>query len=274
MIVALVDNGSIEPAAHRNLRTVAGALAQRCGVQIHAVSWRHSDRIPASALDGTAGLTLEPWLRSQIAAGERSFVFVPFFVSPQGAIGSALRRDLEQLQNTVEGFKFVFCAGLATRAAIAGIVAARIRETIAAVGLKTPPVVVVDHGGPSPASAKLRNELAAEIRTELGPEVGLVVAASMEGAAHPHNQPLLSAQLATPGFSSGDVVIAPLFLSPGRHAGPAGDLAEIAQVAGQTGVPQKPPQRCHFTGLIGNHPQAIEVLATSLRETLAARPNE
>ncbi|MSU65127.1 MAG: hypothetical protein EXS38_03260 [Opitutus sp.] len=270
MIVALVDNGSIEPAAHRNLRIVAGALAGQTGLPVHPVSWKHSDRIPASALDGTAGFTLEPWLRSQIAAGECDFLFVPFFISPQGAIGSALRRDLEQFQNTDARFKFAFCDGLATRRAIAGIVAARIRETISAGGLKAPPVVVVDHGGPSPASANLRNELADEIRTALGPEIGWLVGASMAGAEHPHNQPLLSTQLAAPGFSSGEVVIAPLFLSPGRHAGPDGDLVQIAQAAIQADGRPNPPLRCHFAGLIGTHPKAIEVLAIALRETLAA----
>ena len=53
MIVALIDNGSLDPAAHRNLRAVARALTARAGVTVHAVSWKHSDRIPAATLDGT-----------------------------------------------------------------------------------------------------------------------------------------------------------------------------------------------------------------------------
>ena len=49
----------------------------------------------------------------------------------------------------------------------------------------------------------------------------------MEGEEHAHNHPLLADQLRTEGWNQGDLVVAPLFLSPGRHAGPDGDVAEI-----------------------------------------------
>jgi sirohydrochlorin ferrochelatase len=104
----------------------------------------------------------------------------------------------------------------------------------------------------------------------------------MEGAGHPHNQPLLATQLAAEGFNRGDVVIAPLFLSPGRHAGPSGDLAQIAQAASSAaekspaGVDASPALRCHFTDLVGSHPLAVETLAANLRATIAslARRNQ
>src|SRR5687768_18363574 len=89
MIVALIDNGSLEPAAHRNLRAVAAALSARTGVNVHAVSWKHSDRIAPAALDGAPAWTLAAFVRSLTTLGQREFVFVPFFVSAQGAIGSA-----------------------------------------------------------------------------------------------------------------------------------------------------------------------------------------
>ncbi len=79
MKIALIDNGSLEPAAQRNLRAVAAGLAGRVGAPVAAVSWKHSDRVPAAALDGTPAWTLVPWVRSQLADGERQFVFVPFF---------------------------------------------------------------------------------------------------------------------------------------------------------------------------------------------------
>jgi hypothetical protein len=69
MIVALIDNGSIEPAAQRNLRAVAAALSERAGVAVDAVSWKHSDRIPAAALDGVPAWTLAPWVRAHLARG-------------------------------------------------------------------------------------------------------------------------------------------------------------------------------------------------------------
>lgn len=270
MIVALIDNGSLEVGAHRNLRTVAAALSARVAVTVEPVSWKHSNRVPAAALDGLPASVLGPWLRAQFARGEREFVLVPFFISAQGAIGSALRGDLERLQRELGDFRFHFTAGLAATGRVdplAQITADRVRETIAGLGLNAPAVIVVDHGGPSPASAALRDEIAAAVRTELGAEIGPLSPASMEGESHPHNRPLLAQLLATPGFDRGDLVIAPLFLSPGRHAGPNGDLAAIARAAEDRLASSA--LRCHFTGLVGTHPQALDVLETALRATLS-----
>lgn len=282
MVVALIDNGSLEPAAHRNLRAVAAALSQRTEVPVHAVSWKHSDRIAPNLLvepgpATRAGVnvpvpapawTVAPFVRAMAALGQREFVFIPFFISAQGAIGSALRRDLEKLQPELGAdLTFTFTDGLATRGAIPAIVADRIRSKRAELSLPaTTPVIVVDHGGPSPTSASLRNQLAEQIRAELGNEVGPLAATSMEGEEHPHNSPLLAEQLATPGFDHGDVVIAPLFLSPGRHAGADGDLAEIARAAEARLA--LPPLHCHFTELIGTHARAVDTLARALHDNL------
>jgi sirohydrochlorin ferrochelatase len=230
MTIVLIDNGSLEPAATFNLRTVATQLSAAVGVHVHPISWKHSDRISLAALDGdTAAWTLLPWMAAQRAAGERDFVFIPFFISAQGAIGSALRQDLEKLQTPAAPFRFTFTASLASTDTIPRIVAARIRQTIktAEITLTPPPVIVVDHGGPSPLSAALRNQIADMVRLLLGSTVGPVVAASMEGEEHPHNHPVLADQLRAPGFNTGPVIIALLFLSPGRHAGPGGDIAQI-----------------------------------------------
>ncbi|HVU35869.1 MAG TPA: hypothetical protein VHE61_20685 [Opitutaceae bacterium] len=274
MIVALIDNGSLEPAAHRNLRALASSLSARAGVKVHPVSWKHSERIEAVSLGGIPADTLAPWVRTQVDAGERDFVFIPFFVSAQGAIGSWLRRDLESLQREIAGgFRFTFSAGLADQGALARIVVLRILETIATRGLATPPVIVVDHGGPSTASAQLRDRLAAEVRDGLGSAVGGVLAASLEGADHPHNLPLFVDALVQPGFDRGDVIVAPLFLAPGRHAGAHGDLALIAAAAEDRGASAGPALarglRCHFTALPGTHPQVADALAAALTTTLS-----
>ena len=273
MIAALIDNGSLEPAAHRTLRALAAALSGRTGVEVRAVSWKHSDRIAPESLGGVPAATLAPWLRDRLAAGERDFVFLPFFVSAQGAIGSWLRRDLEALQHELGGFRFAFTAGLATHGTLVRIARERIRETIAAAHLTRPRVVVVDHGGPSSASAQLRDRVAAELVAELGGEIGALTPASLEGAEHAHNRPLFVDVLASADFNHGDVVIAPLFLAPGRHAGPHGDLAQIAIAAEDRGAaaspPGRTPLRCHFTALIGTHPLVVDVLAEALTQTLS-----
>lgn len=265
MIAALIDNGSLEPAAHRNLRALAAELTQRTGVDVHVASWKHSDRIRPAALGGEPAWTLAPWLRNHFDRGERAFILVPFFVSAQGAIGSWLRTDVEKLRREIGRFRFTFTPGLAAHGVLTRIAAARIRETIAANQLRRPPVVVVDHGGPSPASAALRNHIAGELRRELGAEIGALAAASLEGGDYTHNRPLFADVLATPACSQGDVVVAPLFLAPGRHAGPGGDLTRIAAAAEDRLTPT--PLRCHFTPLIGTHPLVADALAESLIQT-------
>lgn len=268
MIVALIDNGSLEPAAHRNLRATARALSERVGVPVQAVSWKHSDRLRLALLDHEPAWTLAPWVLEQLRQGEREFVFIPYFISAQGAIGSALRADLEKLQREAGGFSFTFTAGLAAAGALAEIIVAHIRSTIATHSLLSPPpVIVVDHGGPSAASAEIRDGVAREVRTVLGREIGPLAATSMEGAEHAHNHPLLADQLVAPGFNAGEVVIAPLFLAPGRHAGPSGDLAQIAQAAERRCAPAA--LRCHFAPLVGAHPRTVDVLAAALRSSLS-----
>lgn len=279
MTIALIDNGSLEPAATRNLRAVALELSASIDEIVHPVSWKHSDRIALSALDGDVpGTTLAPFIRAQLARGERQFVFVPFFISAQGAIGSALRSELEALQreHAATPFEFTFTRGLADAGVIPQIVASRVRETIDAASLERPPVIVVDHGGPSPASASLRNQLADDVRALLGTEAASVTAASMEGGEHAHNHPLLAESLAAlasaertvssspRAHGSLNVVVALLFLSPGRHAGAGGDIAQICGAAETA----NPSLLCDLTDLVGTHPLAATALVAALRDTL------
>lgn len=256
MIIGLIDNGSLEAAAHRRLRALASVLSDQSGASVHALSWKHSDRVPAASLDGKPGETLAPFVRRHAAAGERSFLFVPFFISPQGAIGSALRRDLELLQTETGGFDFNFTTGLSDSGALATIIAERVREVSPAT-VPDAPVVLVDHGGPSSASAGLRDRLAAEAAALLSRPVH---PCSMEGE-HP---PLLADLLSAAGFANRDVIVAQLFLSPGRHAGPGGDIEEICRAS---------PARCHRTALVGDHPRAAAILSAAIRRALSSTIN-
>lgn len=251
MIIALIDNGSLEAAAHLRLRALANFLSDHSGASVHPVSWKHSDRVPTAALGGLPGETLAPFVRRHAAAGERSFLFVPFFISPQGAIGSALRRDLELLQTETGGFHFNFTTGLSDSGALAPIIAEHVREVSPAT-VPDAPIVLVDHGGPSSASAGLRDRVAAEAAALLHRPVH---PCSMEGD-HP---PLLSDILSAPGFANRDVIVAQLFLSPGRHAGPGGDIDEICRSS---------PARCHRTALVGDHPRVTAILAAAIRRSI------
>lgn len=261
MKAALIDNGSLEPEAHRNLRRIAASVGKRAGIAVAAVSWKHSNRIPEAALDGTRAWTLESWVREELAAGEREFVFIPFFACPQGAVGSRLREDLEALAIET-GLDFAFTAGLSPE--LASIAAERVIEASAPLGLDRPAVIVVDHGGPSAEAAEVRNAVAEGLRKALGESIGSVSAASMESPAGPgfqFNRPLFSELLLSPALAAADTVIVPLFLAPGRHAGPGGDLERIALAA----EAKRPGLRCHFAGLVGTHPRVPDILALSLR---------
>ena len=267
MKAALIDNGSLEPAVHQNLRKIAAAVGRIAGMPVTPVSWKHSDRIPAKAFDGEKAWTLSPWVRGCVAQGEREFVFAPFFANPKGAIGLAMRTDLEALAMETGGFEFTFTAGLSRD--LAAIVIDRIVETIAQCGLHRPAVIVVDHGGPVATSAELRNAVAMDVLEVLGDSIGPVAAASMEspgGAAFEFNRPLFSELLSSPALAGVDTVVAPLFLAPGRHAGPDGDLVRTARAAESRNA----GLRLHFAGLVGTHPRVPEILSRPLQ---AARTN-
>lgn len=262
---ALIDNGSLAAEPHRLLRRVAAEISRRvervvpsAPVEVQAVSWKHSHRAPMP--DGGTPWVLDTWVPAQIAAGATELVFVPFFVSPQGAIGGALRADLEAW-----GIEYRFTEGLAPPV-LGRIAAERVQDVLRERALGRGHVIVVDHGGPSPLSAAVRNQAAAEAARLLGDRVASVTAASMEspdeagGPACGHNRPLLARALGDLAASSPDqpMVVAPLFLAPGRHAGPGGDLARIAAAAA-------PGRRIFFTDLIGSHPLVPATLAAGLQ---------
>ena len=265
MRIALLDNGSLEPAAHRSLRAAAAALTARTGLVVEAVSWKHSDRIAAGRARRRAGLDPRcPGCAPGSARASGSSSSCPSSSARRGRSARRCGRTSRPLRAESGGFAFAFTEGLApAEETLAEIVAARVRETAAAGGLSRPAVIVVDHGGPARASAALRDAVAAAVRARLGDEAAGVAAASMEsppGPDYAFNEPLLAQQLGAPGFQ-GDIVIAPLFLGPGRHAGAGGDLAEIARAA----EAQTPGLRCHFTDLVGSHPLAIAALGRNLR---------
>jgi hypothetical protein len=166
MKIALVDNGSVEPAAHLALRRAADSIAALAGMEVEAVSWRHSSRIPPVALGGRPAHTLARWVHGHHSAGETEFVLVPFFISPQGAVGSSLRAELDSLRARAGGFDYVVTGGLGDSPVLPQILAERVRETAA--GLGRTPVVVVDHGGPSRESAAVRDRAALGAREILG----------------------------------------------------------------------------------------------------------
>lgn len=270
----LVDNGSIRPASTLSLRRIAAALEARIGERVAPVSLQHSNRVDAAELGGVPAEILVPAMETRLNEGITDFVILPLFFGPSLAVTGhlpgrvrALREEHPELQARVGPPLFDLSAPEDDR--LARILAERIDE-VWPVG-ERPAVAVVDHGSPTPEVAEVRDRVATGVASLLGDRVARVAAASMErreGDQYDFNEPLLEKLLRTEGFDRGTVVIAMLFLSPGRHAGPAGDIETICRDAEK----RQPGLRIVRTGLVGDHPDLIPILADRYRQSLDTEP--
>ena len=139
----------------------------------------------------------------------------------------------------------------------------------AGVPLHAAAVALCDHGSPVPAVGVVRGHLAAQLRALLPAPPRAFSEASMEkreGPAFAFNDPLLEVLLRAPPFDDGVVVVALAFLSPGKHAGPGGDLVGIAEAAERDAARAGRALRVLFTPLLG----ASEAVAEVLRDRLLA----
>ncbi len=262
--VLLVDNGSLRPAAVRGLRRLAATLGRRLGRPVEPVSLLYSDKVPAKALGGRPAETLEPALRRRAAAGARDFLIVPLFLGRSQAITKFLPASVANVRRRYPDLRVRLAVPLAATAdpRLVELLEAQVRARLKSAFLRgvKARVVLVDHGSPVRAVTQVRNRLAAQLRRRLGRAVAGVRAASMErrpGPAYAFNEPLLANLLATPPFNAGPVVVAQLFLLPGRHAGPDGDIAAIVRAARA----RQPRLRVARTRLLGDHPGLVEILA-------------
>lgn len=262
----LVDNGSLEPAATLGLRALAAKLAERVGQRVEPISLLHSSAVPAEKLGGTAAEILEPALERRLAAGQTDFLVVPLFFGPSGALTDYLPKRLAHLREkhpalTVRVAAPLFAAGDDRLARI-------LADQVRALGSPARRVALVDHGSPARAVTDVRNELSCQLAGQLGPAY-TVAPASMErreGTAYDFCEPLLERLLRSPGWNEGEVVVAMQFLLPGRHAGPAGDVAEICAAAETA---SSGALRTAMTGLVAEHPLLVEILADRWRAATA-----
>ncbi|CAE8667200.1 unnamed protein product, partial [Polarella glacialis] len=120
----------------------------------------------------------------------------------------------------------------------------RIQEAVKTNGFgPNPAIAVVDHGSPTPAVARCRNQVTTQLQSliaaaalagaHLKPRVVLGCCMERrEGDEYDFNGDLLENVLEeNPIFKEGEVIVALMFLQPGRHAGPDGDLDQIVKKA-------------------------------------------
>ncbi|MGQ7243166.1 sirohydrochlorin chelatase [Salinicola sp. V024] len=272
--ILLVDNGSLRPAATLNLRRLADALSQATGETAEAASLLHSFKIPPEQLGGRKADSLGPLAERYAAEGVTELLILPFFSGPSQALTRYLPERLAEVQASYPQLSVKVAPPLvdtllAPDLRLARLLAENVRERMA--NLSRPKVVLVDHGSPIPEVTAVRNYLAGQLSALLADEAECVTFASMErrdGDAYRFNEPLLETLLASPELAEGDVILSMLFLSPGRHAGEGGDIAEICTQA----MSRAPGLNVVTTRLVGENDAILDILATRLRQALAGGP--
>ncbi|AVI62237.1 sirohydrochlorin chelatase [Halomonas sp. GFAJ-1] len=268
--IFLVDNGSLRPQATHNLRRVALELSHQLGETVQAASLLHSNKIPPEEVDGIPAITLGPAAERSAEQGATEIIVLPFFFGPSKALTGYLPERMAALQARFPEVSVRVAQPLVDERGnndlrLAKLLADNVREKLQAG--TTPQVALVDHGSPIPEVTAVRNRLAGQLSVLLADEVSCVAAASMErreGDEYRFNEPLLEHLLDTPEFQSDPVILAMLFLSPGRHAGEGGDIAEICAAAEQ----RHPGLTVTTTALVGEHPDIVEILHTRLCQAL------
>ncbi len=267
MIVFLSDNGSLRPEVWRNLSRVAAALQDRIGVRVRPASVLHSNRIPPAALGGERAVIFEEALREERDAGWERFCVLPFFIGPTRAITQYLPRVIdrvlerrERARGTISSAPFIYPGASLDDGLLLDLLERRTRGIIEQECEHQPPVILVDHGSPEPAVTAVRDKLAERLSERVRDVAPVVIPASMErraGAEYDFNEPLLATALRRKPCASGTVVLIPLFLAPGRHAGAGGDIPVICSAA----EAENPELRIARADLLGVGDTIVEILA-------------
>jgi hypothetical protein len=275
-LCVLFDDGSLRSEATLNLRVIALRLQAAIGVTVRPVSLLHSSAIAPGELGGQPAQLLELALRAWLQTGVNDFLLLPLFFGPSAALTELVSQRLAQLRCEFPAMRARLGRWLVdprnprdTR--LASILADNVRAVIRSRNLTRPNAVLVDRGSPQRAVVDVRDFLGRQAGRLLGKEIGRLAVASMERRSGPEYdfcEPLLAAVLRSAEFARGHVVVARRFLSPGRHAGPAGDIADIGTAAEQA----QPGLKTHPTDLMGGDPRLIEVLADRYQAARASAP--
>ena len=260
------DNGSYRPEATFSLRSLAERLGQRVGKTIHPVSLLHSTKISPSKLNDVPAEIFEPFVLKKLEEGVRRFHVTPMFFGPSAAILEYMPQRVEVMRATWPDLEVHISPCVVDLddkedERMAKILIDQIHVTRESRGFQNPSVAVVDHGAPRIKVTEVRNHLGEQVRRLLPEsEFPHVVACSMErrdGDEYAFNEPLLER-----------VIGSMLFASPGRHAGPGGDVAKICEEAAQS----HPDLQWQMSDLVAGHDGIIDILADRFEEGMKSDP--
>lgn len=274
MKIFLTDNGSLRAASVFSLRSLAEEVTRLSGEEVTPACLLHSDRIPASELAGQPAPILETCIQQALEAGQRELAVVPLFFGPSRAITEYLPALARRAEKRWGGFSLkvarplVDLADPSTVRAVGTILVEAMDAVWISARFKVPPyVILVDHGTPEPAVNAVREALVSELGKMLGARVREVTGASMErrpGTEYAFNEPLLETALSRPELVGIPVVVSFLFLQPGRHAGPGGDIEQIIRRAQDL----NPKLRVYTTPLVAECNGLAPLLAQRVQEVI------
>ncbi|HEY5775754.1 MAG TPA: CbiX/SirB N-terminal domain-containing protein [Xanthomonadales bacterium] len=274
--IILVDNGSRRADAVLNLRRLARAMSERSAKTIDAVPLQHADKIPpgalADALGGKRVATFAQYVEEALISGADELVIIPMFFGNSRAITSFIPDTLNAIQATHGKFNWSIADELCPLPQGEPLLARLLLENLQTLvdekltGIDC--VVLVDHGSPSKEVTDVRVKLAAQLAAYLPEHVPLLQAVMerREGFEYDFNGPLLQDLLAKLARENEvlNVAISMLFLSPGRHAGEGGDIADICGAAMQN----HPGLSVRISPLVGENPLLIDLLCDRLQAVL------
>ncbi len=261
--VLLVDNGSLKAPATLRLRELAASLSQQCGCKVDAVSLRFSDSVDPSKLNGKAAQIFNGYLAGYLEKGIRKFFVIPLFFSLSGAITTYLPDQYKQLKKQFGEFELVVGKELYPlpegESLLTAIVFDNIANLINRQLFKGQNIVLVDHGSPSEKVTEVRQLLTKDVQKLIGTEYKLsqAVMERRSGNKYDFNGVTLAQwlkEMAKSGEES--VVVAQLFLLPGKHAGKGGDIEKICNDV----TTNYPEFKIFITELISDHPALIQIL--------------
>ncbi|WP_343043882.1 CbiX/SirB N-terminal domain-containing protein [Marichromatium bheemlicum] len=252
------------------MRGLAATLGARCHQTVTPVSLGHVDHIPAAELDGQAAVLLEPLLEARLAAGLREFLILPLLFGRNAALTNTLPALTARLRVRHGPFTLRLAPELCPlpegEPRLVELLAEQLEHCATTAGRTPRRVILVDHGSPRPQVSAVRAWLATRLNERLGATVQLeqAVMERRPEASYDFNGALLETQLEQLAATGRDtpIFLVMLFLAPGRHAGPGGDIATICARAEQA----HPGLRIHTTDLVGTHPLLIDILATRLQQ--------
>ncbi|MDX2187984.1 MAG: cobalamin biosynthesis protein CbiX [Opitutaceae bacterium] len=275
-VTFLFDNGSLRASSTLNLRALAEQMGKR-GCPVRAVSLLHSSGVDPTELGGLRAELLEVAVGEALAARpELEVRLLPFFLGPSGALTDYVPQRMRSIASKFPKASFKMAPSLCAdpSAPDPELVEALVGTTLRAIeksGFQRPRVVLVDHGTPVPMVTQVRDSLGCALAARLQGRAGDVAVASMErrpGEAYAFNEPLLETRLTTPPFDIGEVVVVLQFLSPGRHAGPEGDVAQICKAA----CGRSRGLRIEISDTMGAEPPMLDLLVRRWNELAISAP--